>query len=159
MENWKDVVGFVGYYEVSDLGNVRRKGKTKTLSQTKGKDGYIVHVLSVNAKRYNVFAHRLVLEAFVGPRPTNNVSRHKNGIRHQNNLSNLEYGTPAENSADMLKHNTQAKGESCGRSKLTEQDVLQIRASNETHEVLASRFNVSLSNIYAIKSRATWKHI
>lgn len=159
MENWKDAVGFEDHYEVSDFGNIRRKGKSKNLVKTRDKDGYVVHCFSVNAKRHNVFAHSIVLETFIGPRPLNHVSRHKDGIRHNNELSNLEYGTPADNSADMIKHNTQAKGENCARSKLTEKDVLAIRASNETHDTLAARFSVSQGNISQIKSRITWKHI
>lgn len=158
-EIWKDAAGFENYYEASNLGNIRRKGKVKNLTKVRDKDGYVVHCFSVDAKRHNVFAHSIVLQTFVGPRPADYVSRHKDGVRHNNVLTNLEYGTAAENSADMLKHNTQAKGENCARSKLSEKEVLEIRASIEPKAVLASRYNVTLGNIYSIQKRLTWKHI
>lgn len=43
-----------------------------------------------------------------------------------------------------------------GRRKLTEQDVRDIRASDETHAALAAKYGVTPSNIGAIKSRRTW---
>lgn len=54
------------------------------------------------------------------------------------------------------------RGEQRGNSKLTEDDVLAIRAAlaiGETHESLATRFQVSRSNIYQIGHRKTWTHV
>ncbi len=54
------------------------------------------------------------------------------------------------------------KGEDCGRSKLTESQVLEIRAlysSGSKRHVLALKFNTAPSNIDFIIQRKTWKHI
>ena len=159
MEIWKDIPGFEGYYEASSMGNIRRVGAKKALAKTINKDGYVSHVFSVNNKRHNILAHKTIALTFKGPCPKGQVTRHKNGIRTDNVETNLHYGTPADNSTDMVRHGTQAKGVTCTRSKLTEQDVLAIRASNEPHQVIAERFGVTQGNISQIRSRTTWKHI
>lgn len=48
--------------------------------------------------------HHLVLETFVGPRPTGHLCRHLNDVKHDNRLENLAYGTPAENQRDSLRN-------------------------------------------------------
>ena len=159
MEIWKEVIGFEGCYEVSNQGNVRRIGKQKLLAKVIDKDGYVVHCFSKNNKRYNVMAHKLVVEAFHGPCPLGHVTRHRDGSRTNNKSNNLHYGTPAENSADMVGHNTQVKGETSHLSKLTEQDVIAIRKSSLTQSELAEHYGVSQGNISQILSRTTWKHI
>ena len=159
MEIWKDAVGFEGYYEVSNQGNVRRIGRNKLLAKTRDKDGYIVHCFSVNNKRYNVMAHKLVIEAFTGPCPIGQVTRHRDGSRNNNNITNLHYGTPAENSADMVQQGTQTKGSASHLAKLTEQDVLAIRTSSLSQIELAEFYGVSQGNISQILSRTTWRHI
>lgn len=159
MEIWKDAVGFEGFYEVSNHGNVRRIGKQKLLAKIVDKDGYIVHCFSVDNKRKNVMAHKLTIEAFKGPCPIGQVTRHRDGTRNNNSITNLEYGTYADNSADMVAHNTQVKGEDQHLAKLTEMNVLAIRQSKLTQTQLAQLYKVSQGNISAILSRTTWKHI
>src|ERR1044072_2359706 len=48
--------------------------------------------------------HRIVLEAFVGPRPAGMECRHLDGNPGNNNLSNLQWGTPLQNAADRKAH-------------------------------------------------------
>ena len=50
--------------------------------------------------------HRLVLEAFVGPRPEGMVARHLNGDPGDNRLENLAWGTQSENNYDKVRHGT-----------------------------------------------------
>lgn len=158
MEIWRDAVGFEGSYEVSNYGNVRRIGRQKLLAKIVDRDGYIVHCFSVNNKRTNVMAHKLTIEAFKGPCPIGQVTRHLDGTRNNNIVTNLEYGTHADNSADMVAHNTQTKGEDQHLAKLTEEDVLAIRKSKLTQTQLAQLYGVSQGNISLVLSRATWKH-
>jgi hypothetical protein len=112
MEIWKDVVGYEGYYQVSNLGRVRsldrvldkpniltggptvRKGKI--LKQVEN-FGYLLVNLCVHDKRQAHRVHRLVLEAFV-PNPENKPqTNHKNGNKKDNRLYNLEWATASEN--------------------------------------------------------------
>ena len=72
MEIWKDVVGYEGYYEVSNLGNVRsvtRVKKGKQLKPIERRHGYLavqLHGKGGNERGFKVFSiHRLVAEAFI----------------------------------------------------------------------------------------------
>lgn len=104
MEIWKDVTGYDGIYQVSNLGNVRslpltRKMKNgversyegKMLNPSESKDGYLVVDLSVDGKRKTTKIHRMVAEAFVNNPLNLPVVNHKNENKHDNRASNLEW--------------------------------------------------------------------
>ena len=109
-EIWKDVVGYEGYYQVSNLGRVRsldriasngRKIKGKILSTKVNTPPYYPRVsLSVNGKMKLVQVHRLVAQAFVyNPDPEHKTQvGHKDESRTNNRADNLEWVTPKENS-------------------------------------------------------------
>jgi hypothetical protein len=61
--------------------------------------------------------------------------------------------------ADKQHDGTNPAGERSGVSKLTEIDVLAIRASAEDAAVLAARFNVHKGHIWNIRAGKSWKHI
>ena len=71
--------------------------------------------------------HRLVAEAFLGPRPAGMDIRHGSTDRTDNRAANLSYGTRAENEADKVRDGVSNRGERCGNAKLTEQQVLEAR--------------------------------
>lgn len=109
-EVWKDVVGYEGYYQVSNLGRVKsvdryiehyrggktfKKGKIKALNVRK--DGYVSVQLSKDAKARTLRVHRLVAEAFI-PNPNNLPQvNHKDENKGNNHVSNLEWCTVGYN--------------------------------------------------------------
>lgn len=108
-EIWKPVVGFGGYYEVSNLGRVRSVGRAdssgkfrraKLLTHKNSAERYISISLYVDGVTVNKMIHRMVAEAFI-PNPDNLPQvNHKDGDAHNNRADNLEWVTPAEN----IKH-------------------------------------------------------
>jgi hypothetical protein len=105
--------------------------------------------------------HRLVLEAFAGPRPPGMICCHWDGDPGNNRLGNLRWDTPKANSADALRHGRRACGAKVG-AKLTEQDVLDIRrlrADGLTLTDLGARFGVSPGNVGAVVHGKTWKRL
>lgn len=107
-EEWKPIPGFPDYM-VSDRGRVvsHKRGKPKLLNPRVRTTGYRSVGLRNDPKQANpttLFVHRLVLAAFVGPRPEGLVIRHLDGDPSNNVLGNLQYGTPSENSQDMVRH-------------------------------------------------------
>ena len=86
--------------------------------------------------------------------------RHKCRPRNCCNPDHLELGTSAENMADKVRDGTVQRGEKHGQSKLTAEQVLQIRArSTENQHELGLEFGVSPGTINSIIHRKTWKHI
>jgi hypothetical protein len=179
-EVWKPVTGFEGLYEVSDHGRVRsidrvetiarkRFGKIDTHSRARtGKlvslirkrRGYLGITLWKEGKPYFRVVHRLVLEAFIGPRPSaGHVGRHLNGNPAYNFVANLAWGTHADNVDDSIKHETWTHGEKHGMAKLTEDKIRTIRMSSKTQRQLAKDFGVSQGTIWQIKHRNYWKHV
>lgn len=99
-EIWKDVIGFEGLYQVSNLGNVRalkyagsKETNIKVLKPILKRNGYY----SVNICGKNIEIHRLVAPAFI-PNPHNKPQiDHINTIRTDNKVSNLRWVTVWEN--------------------------------------------------------------
>ena len=80
-------------YEISSTGQLRIKktGVIKNLSYDN--DGYVRYPLTIDGKRKNRFAHRLVAEVFI-PNPDNlPLVHHKDNVRDNNNVENLMWST------------------------------------------------------------------
>lgn len=101
-EVWKDIKGYEGLYQVSNLGRVKRlKGKymksDKLLKQVTLDSGYIAVGLCKHNKAKNFRVHRLVAEAFI-PNPEEKPQvNHINEDKTNNMVSNLEWMTAKEN--------------------------------------------------------------
>lgn len=172
-EVWLDVPGFEGAYQVSSDGRVAALSRTAVVKTRAGtyvrskkggllrptlnrKTGYLSVCLS-GQKRFTVAA--LVLRAFRGPRPDGQECLHRDGDKTNNALANLRYGTRLENVADAIAHGQFPLGEKVGSAKLTAADVQAIRASTHCNAALAMRYGVTYKHIWAIRSRAVWKHV
>ena len=92
MEQWKDIKGYDGHYQISNLGNVKsiKKQQHKILVQFLCGSGYLKFSLSLNSTVKNKMVHRLVAESFLGLNEDMQVN-HIDENKLNNNLSNLEY--------------------------------------------------------------------
>lgn len=103
IEEWKDINGYEGKYQVSDWGRVRdtnyrctNKSRLRTINTNNG--GYKYLKIQINGRKVFYFVHRLVYETFVGRIPDKMQINHKDENPQNNNLSNLMIVTPKENS-------------------------------------------------------------
>lgn len=97
MDEWKDIDGYEGLYQVSRCGDVRSLPRTTTsgrvLKPMCDKDGYKkVCLCKGNKKRY-AFVHRLVAAAFVQNEQGLPVVNHKDQNKQNNTADNLEWCT------------------------------------------------------------------
>jgi NUMOD4 motif/HNH endonuclease len=169
-EVWKDVVGYEGKYQVSNLGKVRsldryyphNKGNGQRLQPGKVMKfdithrGYATVVFYKNDKRLRYEVHALVAAAFLGKRPAKYHAHHKNHNKLDNRAANLTYIDGGKHA----KHHNQ--GENFYAHKLTEKDVKEIRkrlAKGETQLSIAGDYGVSRSLVGQIKQGRTWTHI
>lgn len=117
-ERWLPIPGYVGIYEVSDLGRVRSVPRTVTHSdgnestyrgkllrpQVSKAGGYHHVQLSLNSVVKTTHVHRAVMAAFVGPLPDGLQVCHGDGDPTNNALDNLRYDTPSANQQDKVRH-------------------------------------------------------
>lgn len=103
MENWKDIKGYEGLYQVSDCGRVKSLGRKKgggisdRYIGNENKQGYVTVGLSKDGRVKNWQVHRLVYETFVGKIPNGMVINHKDENPSNNRIGNLEVYTSKEN--------------------------------------------------------------
>lgn len=91
MEEYREIKGFEGLYEVSNYGNVRSLKRNKILKQINIKGGYKRVSLYKYGEQYFKAIHRLVAEAFI-PNPDNlPCVNHKDENPSNNNVKNLEW--------------------------------------------------------------------
>jgi hypothetical protein len=179
-EQWLAVVGWDGFYEVSNLGRVRsldriipvpnrwgrisqkpHRGRVVRISRVQGAQ-YQKIVLWRSGKQSTKLVHRLVLEAFVGPCPEGMEGCHGPGGQTDNRLVNLSWDTRAKNNgADKCRDGRCGCGGRRPAARLTEAAAKEIRRrllAGETPAPLAREFGVSWSAVGKIGAGVTWRH-
>jgi hypothetical protein len=138
-EIWKDISGYEGYYQVSNLGNVKSMSrivpgprvpirvKERILKPIKNNQGYNQVVLS-KQNRKNVLVHRLVAFAFLENPDNLPDINHLDSNPLNNKLSNLEWCTATSNQehANLYGRGPNRMGTKCYRSKINEATVLKV---------------------------------
>lgn len=125
------------------------------ISHSLGRNGY--PVARVNDRVWAV--HRKIYVAIHGPLSSDVVVRHTCDDRECCNPEHLVAGTHAQNVADRVARSRSAIGRAHGKAKLTERNVIDIRASSDSTCMLARRFGVNHKTIADVRNRVHWKHV
>lgn len=173
-EVWREVPGYEGRYEVSDLGNIRswinRHGQRRTepqiLSHCPSPSGYHRAVLSLNGNVKTLRIHRLVALVFLGEPPSDDYQvNHINGIKTDNRVVNLEWATATQNirhAINVLGKHLGPTSEQSHMAKLNPSQVIEIRsllAEGLSLQDIAGRYGVHFATISAIKCGKTWRNL
>lgn len=119
-------------------------------------DGYLFVSICVNSREFLRTIHQLVLETYIGPKPSGQETRHLNNQRQDNRLSNLAWGTRQENGADMATAGS-VRGERHPGAKLMTDDIRTIRTMRPCDA--ARKYGITPEAAGMIKRRINWKHI
>ena len=121
-EEWRDVVGYEGLYQVSDQGHVKslertfinksgrkRTVKERILKPDMGRGGYLLVNLHAGGKIRKFYVHRLVCEAFHENPDNKPQVNHLNEDKTDNRACNLEWCTAEENTNFGTRNERSAK--------------------------------------------------
>ena len=165
-------LGFMGYpdYAVGNDGTIWSKKKGRKWWERLCRNGWFQIKGTTSFYGYQVTTlggisfqiSRLVLAAFVGPSPEDKpFCCHGDGNKQNNNVRNLRWGSPSDNEQDKVKHGKSNRGSRQGGSRLTEEQVLEVKrrlASGKRGEIakIARELGVHYMTIYCIKAGNNW---
>lgn len=154
-ELWKDVVGYEGYYQVSNLGNVKSLDRVistgryhgRVMKLTIKRKGYKSVNLTKDGKGTVKPVHRLVAIAFI-PNPENKpFVNHLDETPGNNNVDNLEWVTAKENKNYGTGVERQAKSISKPIKVIYQDNTFEIW---ESGDVLAKEFGINRGGISSV---------
>lgn len=175
-EKWRPVGGYVGYYEVSNIGRVRsvdrlitykdgRVGKFigKVLKSGANKKGYPIVYLSKNSKKFTVTIHRLVAMAFIKKIDGKNQVNHIDGIKDNNNVTNLEWCNNSENQLHAFRNGLKTPERGSDRynsviNELTAKKVKKLLLRMSANKV-SIKTGVSIHIVKDILRNRSWRHV
>lgn len=170
MEKWKEIPNY-SLYHCSNTGliktfNWKGCGQTRIMKPAYDGSGYLRTMLKRDdGVIHTIKVHRIVAQTWVDNVEDKPEVNHINGIKDDNRAENLEWCTRQENITHCIENGLQyiLKGEEIGNSKLTEKEVLEIRAKFIPRvcgrKMLSKEYGVSEATIKEVVNRYTWKHI
>lgn len=171
-EEWRDIEGYEGIYQVSNLGRVKALERIliipeKIMTNTLTEVGYLQVRLTKNKSAKSELVHRLVAKAFI-PNPDNKPEvNHKLGIKTDNRVTELEWNTKSENQLHAYKvlgkksNFKPQRGNNNGLSKLTWTQIEEIKtllSIGLSQRKIALKYNVSQVTISNINQNKIWNN-
>lgn len=168
-EEWRDISGHEGYYQISNYGRVRsvdrfvngisgcrRFLKGKILAQAVNQRGYKTIVLWNKHKFHSNRTHRLVATAFISNDHFKPTVNHRNSKRTDNFVYNLEWATNKEQTDHAIKNGFNPSA-NMARLQIVERGIV-VDASEFgfKHKDIARYFGVSRSVISNIVNKRTF---
>lgn len=165
---WRPIPGFVGLYDASQCGQVRRRAgrdsigrprRERILRQSAARGGYRVVSLSRDATAKTYRVHRLVALAWLGPSPEGLTINHRDGRKDNNAVSNLEYCTPSENTRHAVENGLHPQGEGHWCAKLTAEQVVWVRRKLFPIAEQAALLGVHTATIERARTGRSWRSL
>lgn len=100
---WKDIIGFEGYYQINEYGEVLSLRRNSMMKPSKTANGYLQVELSVNGTSKKFYVHRLVALNYLENPNNYKEINHIDHIKTNNHFSNLEWVTRKDNLEKMSR--------------------------------------------------------
>lgn len=115
MEEWKDIKGYEGLYQVSNMGRIKslKNNKETILKPYRVSTGYYKIDLRKKGVRKIKPIHRLIADAFIDNPDSLTDVNHIDGNKANNTILNLEWTTRADNIKHSYKHKLHVHKPSC----------------------------------------------
>ena len=146
-----DAIDFARFWSRVEVGHIKKCWPWKGWKNPFGYGSFKVDGESMTA-------HRAAYQFIHGP-PDRPVIRHKCDNPPCCNPTHLVAGTHIDNVIDRVVRDRSAIGVRNGRARLSENDVMVIRASRRSNSEMAKAYGVNHSTISAIRLRLSWKHV
>ena len=162
-EVWKDVVGYEGLYQVSNLGRVKSLKRNQLLKPKIAKNGY-VQVKLYNGDKKTRYIHRLVANAFLDNHNGKAEVNHIDSNPSNNRLDNLEWVTHKENMEWSALQGTMIRAKICKRRPIIGTDengkMYIFEKLRDVEKFGFDRKNVSMccNGKYKQHKGLTWKY-
>lgn len=176
-EVWKDIIGYEGYYQVSNMGRIRSldryiwqskdngnlysrfmKGKVLSNKRTNG-NGYCIVQLNTGTGSIskNNYIHILVASHFIDNENNFPQVNHKDGNKSNNQVSNLEWITNAGNVQHAIKNNL------INSRYLNDEEIIEIyeyiiNNPKDNYETVSNKFDVKKITVQNIKNKSTVRY-
>lgn len=171
-ELWSSVLGYEGLYEVSNLARIKSLGRWSFgRNQTKRfikprifkqqlTNGYLrVCLTDSDGNEKSKLVHILVSDAFI-EKNGKPIINHLKGVKTNNLVNELERATHKENCQHALKTGLSPEiGGTHHNAKLDEEKVIEIIKSTLSAKELSEKYNVTIENIYSVRTGNTWSHV
>ncbi len=152
-EIWKDVIGYEGIYQVSNLGNVKRiidsnnQFKSNHVLKFNIIKGYCHVQLHKNSTCKCFRVHRLVASSFIPNLDNKPHVNHINGIKDDNRVENLEWCTPSEN--ELHKHRVLGKTHyKYNYTESQKEEIVLMYKNGCRIKEIAFKFNTTVDSIH-----------
>ena len=166
-EEWRDVAGFEGHYQVSNYGRIKsfKNHIVIIMRFIYTKDGYLEASLSKNGVKKRTGVHVVVAKAFI-PNPENKPQvNHENTNSLNNCLWNLNWATNSENQKHAVRIGTKKIGYRNPRAKLTPDQVRFIREHYIPRDkefslaAFSRKFGVGITTLKKVVTEQGYKNV
>lgn len=166
LEEWKPIIGFEDFYQISNYGRVKtthKNNNSKTIKKPFYSKGYLKIQLCLNKKQTNYSIHRLVALHFIDNPQNKSDVNHLRGFKDDNVFTQLEWSTHQQNTKHAYENKIciRAKG-NITNVKLTKQNILDIKSiyfkNGMSDKEISKIFNVSRQTINNIKNQKYWNN-
>ena len=162
-EIWRDIPGYEGYYQASNLGRIKSLPKKykpiESILKLQHRNNYLTVSLSKNGKQKTCSVHRIIMRTFEGD--SNLAVNHIDGNKHNNKLENLEYCTPRDNARHVFISKIKITNSERFKDEIIKDyknGITLVNLTKKYHVDLRHLKKFLLENGFELKERRTGKY-